>query len=166
VTFSIRRAGEQDAADLCAVLEVIAAERIYSAIDRPFSPDQQRAYLRSLTPREAFFVAVDGTGLVIGYQSVDRWAPLFGSMDHVAQFGTFLLPEARGRGAGRALAARSLEFAREAGYEKVVVQVRGSNTRAQAFYRRLGFVECGRLSRQVRLWDTVDDEVLMEYFVC
>jgi ribosomal protein S18 acetylase RimI-like enzyme len=27
--------------------------------------------------------------------------------------------------------------------------VRGTNAHAQSFYRRLGFAECGRLSRQV-----------------
>lgn len=165
LSFTIRRAVEQDAAAIRAILEVIAAERIYSAIEEPFSLEQQRQYLRSLSPREAFFVAEDEAGHVIGYQSLDLWSALFGSMSHVAQLGTFLLPEARGRGVGRALAERSLAFAREAGYEKIVIQVRGSNTRAQAFYRSLGFVECGRLSRQVRVAGTLDDEVLMEYFV-
>lgn len=162
---NIRRATVDDAASIRAILEVIAAEKVYSAIDRPFSAGEQRAYLQSLSPREAFFVAEDETGRVIGYQSVDRWSALFGSMDHVAQLGTFLLPEARGRGTGRALAERSLAFAREAGYAKIVIQVRGSNARAQAFYRNLGFAECGRLSRQVCVAGEFDDEVLMEYFV-
>ncbi len=162
---TIRRATGADAAAIRAILVTIAAERIYSAIDEPFSLEQQRDYLRSLSPREAFFVAEEETGRIIGYQSIDRWSSLFGSMSHVAQLGTFLLPEARGRGVGRALAERSLAFARESGYEKIVIQVRGSNIRAQAFYRALGFVPCGRLSRQVRIGDEVDDEVLMEYFL-
>lgn len=165
MTFTIRRATEDDAGSIRAILGVIAAERIYSAIGEPFSLEQQRDYLRSLSAREAFFVAEDETGRVIGYQSLDRWSALFASMNHVAQLGTFLLPEARGRGAARALAERSLAFAREAGYEKIVIQVRGSNLRAQAFYRSLGFAECGRLSRQVRIAGSLDDEVLMEYFV-
>ena len=36
---------------------------------------------------------------------------------------------------------------------------------AQAFYRRLGFRDCGRLARQVILDGVEDDEVLMEWFV-
>lgn len=165
MNFTIRRATEDDAAAIRAILGVIAAERIYSAIDQPFSLEQQREYMRSLSTREAFFIAEDEAGRVLGYQSLDRWSALFGSMSHVAQLGTFLLPEARGSGVGHALAERSLVFAREAGYEKIVIQVRGSNERAQSFYRALGFSECGRLSRQVRIGGVVDDEVLMEYFV-
>jgi ribosomal protein S18 acetylase RimI-like enzyme len=55
-------------------------------------------------------------------------------------------------------------FARDAGYRKLAVQVRASNAVAQAFYRRLGFRECGRLTRQVVIDGIEDDEVLMEYF--
>ena len=59
----------------------------------------------------------------------------------------------------------TLPFARAAGYRKLVIQVRGSNTTAQAFYRRLGFAGCGRLTRQVLIDGTEDDEVLMELFL-
>jgi ribosomal protein S18 acetylase RimI-like enzyme len=43
--------------------------------------------------------------------------------------------------------------------------VRGTNTRALAFYRGIGFRECGRLTRQVVIDGKEDDEVLMELFV-
>jgi ribosomal protein S18 acetylase RimI-like enzyme len=43
--------------------------------------------------------------------------------------------------------------------------VRASNGGARRFYERLGFCECGRLTRQVRIGQVEDDEVLMEYFV-
>ena len=45
------------------------------------------------------------------------------------------------------------------------IWVRGSNQAAQRFYKGLGFRECGRLSRQVWIDDTYDDEVLMELFM-
>jgi ribosomal protein S18 acetylase RimI-like enzyme len=86
-------------------------------------------------------------------------------MSHVGQVGTFLLPAWRGRRVGRQLWIATVAFAREAKYEKLVVQVRGTNAHAQSFYRGLGFAECGRLSRQVRIDGTPDDEVLMELFL-
>jgi ribosomal protein S18 acetylase RimI-like enzyme len=86
-------------------------------------------------------------------------------MAHVAQLGTFLLPAWRGRGAGRGLFLETTRFAKSSGYEKIVIQVRSSNVSAQAFYRRLGFVDCGRLARQVRIDDRIDDEMLLEYFL-
>ena len=55
--------------------------------------------------------------------------------------------------------------AREAGYQKLVIQIGVMNTLAQAFYRGFGFRECGRLTRQVVIDGIEDDEVLMELFV-
>jgi ribosomal protein S18 acetylase RimI-like enzyme len=43
--------------------------------------------------------------------------------------------------------------------------VRGSNAPALSFYRNLGFAECGRLSGQVVIDGTDDDEVLLEMFL-
>jgi RimJ/RimL family protein N-acetyltransferase len=40
--------------------------------------------------------------------------------------------------------------------------VRASNVPAQAFDKRLGFVECGRLRAQVIVNGTTDDEIIME----
>jgi ribosomal protein S18 acetylase RimI-like enzyme len=56
-------------------------------------------------------------------------------------------------------------FARASGYRKFVILVRASNADAQAFYRRLGFTDCGRLTRQVIIDGREDDEVLMECFL-
>ena len=56
----------------------------------------------------------------------------------------------------------SFSQARDAGYQKFLVQVRSSNTAAQAFYGRLGFQDCGRLSRQIIIDGVADDEVVME----
>jgi ribosomal protein S18 acetylase RimI-like enzyme len=85
-------------------------------------------------------------------------------MAHVGQVGTFILPAWRNRGVGRQLWDVTLPFARSA-YRKLVIQVRGSNTTAQAFYRHLGFADCGRLARQVVIDGVEDDEVLMELFL-
>jgi ribosomal protein S18 acetylase RimI-like enzyme len=158
----IRRAEPSDAPGIAAVLEVIASERIHSAIDRAWSVDEERRYLESLSPREAIHVAVDTDDRIVGLQVLDRWSPVLGSMAHVGQIGTFILPAWRGRGVGRLLWAVTLPFARGAAYRKLVIQVRASNAAAQAFYRTLGFEECGRLSRQVVIDGAEDDEVLME----
>jgi ribosomal protein S18 acetylase RimI-like enzyme len=161
----IRRAVPTDAAGIAAVFAVIVAERIHSAIDPAWTVEEERRYLESRSPREALHVAVDATQGIVGLQSLDLWSPLLSSMAHVGQIGTFLLPEWRARGVGRQLWNATVSFAHDAGYRKLVIQVRGSNTAAQAFYRGLGFKDCGRLSRQVRIDGAEDDEVLMEFFV-
>ena len=165
VQITLRRATPDDAASITAIWQAIAAEKVYSAIDRPFTIEEERAYIQSLSAREAIFLAETSTGQVVGFQSLDLWARHIGSMSHVAQLGTFVRREWRGRGVGRQLAQHTLAFARSVGYEKIVIFVRASNSGAQKFYAGLGFAPCGRFARQVKIAGEYDDEVLMELFL-
>ena len=162
--FEVRRATAEDAAGIAGVLKRVVSERVHSAIDCAWPIDQQRAYLQSLSNREVFHLGVAASGEIIGYQSLDRYSSVLSSMAHVGQLGTFLLPEWRGRGLGRALFGATRQFAASAGYRKLVIQVRASNVHAQTYYKRLGFVECGRLRAQVIIDGREDDEILMELF--
>ena len=164
-TFQVRRATPDDAGGITAVLDAVTRERVHSAIERPWAAEEQRRYLASLSPREAFHVAIDESGGVIGYQSLDRYSTILPSMAHVGALGTFLLPAWRRHGVGQALFDATRQFATAAGYRKFVIQVRGSNLAAQAFYTQLGFVECGRLRAQVIVDGTEDDEVVLEFFL-
>ena len=84
---------------------------------------------------------------------------------HVGQIGTFLRPEWRRQGIGEALFRSTVDFARKRDFLKFVIQVRSSNLSAQRFYQRLGFRECGRLTRQVRIGKQENDEIIMEFFL-
>jgi ribosomal protein S18 acetylase RimI-like enzyme len=161
----IRKAVAGDAGGMVAVMERITEERIHSAIDRPWTVDEQRRYLESLSSREACHIALARSGAIVGYQSLDLYAPLLPSMAHVGQLGTFLAPDWRRRGIGRALFQATTTFARSCGYRKFVIQVRASNDAARSFYQGLGFIECGRFARQVTIDGLEDDEILMEHFL-
>jgi ribosomal protein S18 acetylase RimI-like enzyme len=158
----IRRATVDDAASICKVWEAIVEVKAYSAIDRPFTLNEERSYIQSLSDREGIFLAETAEHQIVGFQTIDLWARHIRSMDHIAQLGTFILREWRGRGLGGQLAANTFTFARSAAYEKLVIFVRASNTGAQGFYKRLGFTACGRLARQVKIASEYDDEILME----
>ena len=163
--FLIRRATGADAEAIVGIIEQIASEQVYTAITRPWSVDRQRRYLESLSAREAIHLAETPQRSIIGYQPLELWAPTLESMAHVGQIGTFLKPEWRRRGIGQALFQRTAQFARTCGFVKFLIQVRSSNISGQAFYSQLGFRECGRLTRQVRIGSQEDDEVMMEYFL-
>jgi RimJ/RimL family protein N-acetyltransferase len=163
--YQVRRATVEDADGVATVLKSVVSERVHSAIDRAWTSDQQRSYFQSLSSREAFHVATAASGNLIGYQSLDLYSPILPSMAHVGQVGTFLLPEWRGRGVGQALFNATMRFAASVGYRKLVICVRASNVSAQAFYKRIGFVECGRLRAQVIIDDGEDDEIVMEFFL-
>ena len=165
MAFAIRKATVADAEAIIAILQRIASERIYTAINTPWSADEQRQHLASLSAREAIHVAETREKELIGYQTLELWAPTLDSMAHVGQIGTFLTPEWRRRGVGAALFHTSTDFARIQNYLKFVIQVRSSNVSAQAFYQRLGFRNCSRLTRQVRIGGQWDDEIIMEFFL-
>jgi ribosomal protein S18 acetylase RimI-like enzyme len=155
----------EDAAGIVAVFAVITAERVHSAIESAWTIEQERHYLEQLSPRGAIHIALDDFGAIVGLQIIDLWSSTLPSMAHVGQIGTFVLPAWRSRGVGRQLWNVTLPFARRAGYRKLVIQVRASNTKAQEFYRHLGFADCGRLTRQVLIDGVEDDELLMELFL-
>lgn len=57
----------------------------------------------------------------------------------------------RGRGAADALLRTVIDFAREQGWTRLVLEVAEENARARAAYRRLGFIETGRSAQMP--WD-------------
>jgi ribosomal-protein-alanine N-acetyltransferase len=154
-----------DAEAIVSLLQEIASEGIYTAITEPWSAAEQERYIAQLSAREAVYVADDQQRHLIGYQVLELWARSLVSMAHVGQVGTIVKRPWRGRGVGHELFHHTLEFARTHGYSKFVIQVRSSNAVGQSYYRRLGFNECGRLARQVRVGGAEDDEILMEYFL-
>ena len=156
---TIRRATPDDVEDISAIWEVVCAERAYTAVNHPFTPQQEREYILSLSDREGIFLAkVDGR--VAGFQSLDLWARYTDSFDHVGVMGTIILPEWRRKGVGRGLAEHTLDLARANGYEKIIIYVRAGNTGARAFCRSRGFV----LERQVKIDGQYEDKVVMELF--
>ncbi|MBI2392048.1 MAG: GNAT family N-acetyltransferase [Deltaproteobacteria bacterium] len=86
---------------------------------------------------------------------------------HTGTFGVGLAREARGIGIGTALVTRLLAWAADhPTIEKVNLRVLATNARAIAMYRKLGFVEEGRLVREIRYEDgTYCDDVSMARFV-
>ena len=161
-SLEIRRATSDDAAGIAGVIATVVAERVHSAVDPAWTPEEERRYLESLSARQAVHVAVEGGGTIVGLQVLDLWSVAFTSMAHVGHVGTFVLPAWRGRGLGQRLWQTTLPLARAVGYRKLVIQVRGANAGAQSFYQRLGFDVCGRLTRQVTIDGVDDDEVVME----
>ena len=79
---------------------------------------------------------------------VEKQGLLFGPISLAAGLGKSLLESwvtaPTERGAGRAFQGPLLKVARQHGAETAFLEVRESNRRARALYRRLGFVEVGR----------------------
>jgi len=161
---SIRKAKPRDAGEISYIWDIICAEKKYTAVNVPFTPDQERDYINSLSEREGIFIA-ELDNRILGFQSLDMWAKYTDSFSHVGVIGTFILPEWRKKNIGHQLAQYTFNYARNHNYEKIVIYVRASNTGAITFYKKLGFAQKGVLSRQVKIDDKYEDEIFMELFL-
>lgn len=86
------------------------------------------------------FIAEDEQGERHGFATVSRNRHFTGVGQ--AYIGELAVSEAaEGRGVGKALVAACEQWAREQGYPILVLDTGAANTRARAFYQRLGFLE-------------------------
>ena len=90
---------------------------------------------RYARPRGRFLLAMDGDRVAgcVGLRALDP--------DTAEMKRLFVRPEARGARIGRALAVAILEEAREAGYQRVVLDTLATMREAIGIYRSLGFVD-------------------------
>ncbi len=157
----VRRDDLQDAAGVAEVLNSVIAEGRHTALTGHFTPEAEQAFLQSLRPRSELFVA-EVAGQIVGFQVIEPFVTYTSTMEHVAHMGSYVHAEFRRRGIGRRLARTTLAFAREHGYEKVVIYVMADNELGLAYYRGLGFEERGVLRRQTKIDGVYHDEVFME----
>ena len=73
----------------------------------------------------------------------------------------YLHPDARGTGAGMALAQAALAHAQSQGAARVALWVNERNAAARRMYERLGFVETGRVPGGIFVAGSFVDDVLM-----
>ncbi|MFI5288177.1 MAG: GNAT family N-acetyltransferase [Polyangia bacterium] len=98
------------------------------------------------------YLVAEADGAPIGHALLDP-LPL-AAVRHVTQLTVVAHPGWQGRGVGTALLAALIAWARQAPpVEKIELQVRATNTVAQALYRKLGFVDEGRRARRLKLGD-------------
>ena len=160
----IRRAAPDDAKEVAHVLNSVIYEGKYTAFSKPFTEEEERAFISSLGERSAIFVA-EVHDRIVGIQVIDLLADYADSMKHVATMGTWVLPDFRRHGIGHLLAEESFGFAQHKGYEKVVIQVLASNEQAIRFYSDLGFERIGTAKRQVKLDGEFYDAIYLEKFL-
>jgi RimJ/RimL family protein N-acetyltransferase len=141
---------ERDAPYISELIDVCRSER--RTVLNHFSPEEERAYIEGLGPREAVFVSrVDGE--FAGFAGVaPRWE-YSERLRHCAECGTWVVPRMRGRKVGSALWREGvLPFCAEKGFRHVGAFVMAHNQGSIAFYESLGFRVCGYHRRLVE-WD-------------
>lgn len=137
--FSIRPIEARDDHAIAAIIRRVMPE--FGAIGPGFAindPEVDAMSAAYAAPRHRYFV-VELDGRVAGGGGI---APLVGSDAATCELRKmYFLPELRGRGAGRALMAHCLDFARKAGFERCYLETLTGMDAAERLYRASGFKE-------------------------
>lgn len=131
------RPGRVEDAEACArTLAAVAEEGRLIGTQAPVDVAERAERFRGhvADDGERLLVAEDDGGAVVGHLALHRT-----TATGVLSFGMALLPEARGRGAGRTLLERALAEAAALGAHKVELEVWPWNGRAIGLYASMGF---------------------------
>jgi ribosomal protein S18 acetylase RimI-like enzyme len=164
---TIRSARVEDAPVLAQAERTIAATPGFLVPQPAELPDERFAQkIAALDGADnGRYLVAETAGQIVGHGMLDP-LPL-AAVRHVVHLTLVVHPGWDGRGVGRALLERLIEWARTApSVEKIELNVRSSNTPAQALYRKLGFTEIGRWQRRVKVAPgRYVDDVAMELLV-
>src|SRR5882762_10285370 len=151
---------EEYAESFNATVDYVARERRYIGFIEGPSLESTREFVRGILAGAGIqLLAVTPDSTVVGWCDVLR-NPHEG-FRHVGRLGMGLLPEYRRQGLGRQLVTKAVQAAREAGIERIELEVFASNEAAIGLYRALGFVTEGIKRRARKLDGTYEDNVLM-----
>lgn len=161
----VREAEPNDAAGIIEILNPIILAGSYTALDTPFSLQQERDFIANFPSRGIFHVAIDDRGQVVGFQNVEPFAAYTHAFDHVGVIGTYVSLQRRRHGVASELFSHTVRAALDKNYEKFFAFVRADNPAALATYRRHGFKAIGTARRHAKVNGRYVDEVMIERFL-
>lgn len=151
----IRPAEDGDRRPLALLFAAVAEERDGIAAEPPIDVERRAARWQL----DSTMVAV-AAGELVGELHVEQTPFGYGEIGMMVAAGW------RGRGVGTELVAAAIDLARTRGLHKLTLSVFPHNDAAIALYRKFGFVEEGRRSKQIRrangeLWDLIEMGLLL-----
>lgn len=160
---NIRKAQIGDA--LCIVTaekEIAETPGVFCSLPSELSEKNVIQTIQSLGESEkGLYLVAEQDGKIIGHAFLE---PLhLRSICHVAELTICVHQGWQEKGIGKALMEKMLEWARNSQtIEKIELNVRATNRRAITLYKKMGFVEEGRLKNRIKVGeDHYIDDVLM-----
>jgi phosphinothricin acetyltransferase len=157
----IRDAKPDDAVAIARVYNQGIEDRVATLETELRSPEERAEWLASHGPRYPVLVAVDGSGNVLGWGSINVFNPRR-AYEHVVDFSLYVAREHRGRGIGDALLGALEARARSLGYHKMVLAAFPTNLPGKRLYERHGFSLVGIYHEQGMLDGRWVDVMVME----
>jgi L-amino acid N-acyltransferase YncA/DNA-binding transcriptional ArsR family regulator len=157
----IREATYEDATAIARIYNQGIEDRSATLETQLRTPEERAEWLTIRGSRHPVLVAVDSSGTVVGWGSLNSFNPR-PVYDHVADFSIYVAREQRGQGIGDALLSALEVRARGLGYHKMVLAAFPTNAPGMRLYERHGFHTVGIYHEQGMLDDRWVDVILME----
>jgi RimJ/RimL family protein N-acetyltransferase len=158
-----RPALESDAAAMRAAVAAVAAEKRYIATVEGFSLEETRAFLKHIIAGNLPQMTALVGDTVVGFCDILPNSAV--GFTHIARLGMGVRCEWRRQGIGRQLLRACLDLAKNAGIEKVELEVFSDNLGAVTTYESFGFSREGLKVRGRRLDERYQDVVLMALWI-
>ena len=162
MTLTIRPAKIGDAPFIVAAEKEIAQEPGYFC-SQP-SELSELAVKQTIESIRGIYLVAEREGDVVGYAFLQ---PLhLQAICHVAQLHIGVRKGFQGKGIGTELMEALIAWAKQSAIiEKIELNVRASNSRAIALYKKMGFHEEGRLKKRIKVKDGYIDDLLMALLI-
>jgi L-amino acid N-acyltransferase YncA/DNA-binding transcriptional ArsR family regulator len=157
----IREATREDAAAIARIYNQGIEDRAATLETLLRTPEERAEWLSARGQRHPVLVAVDGSGAVIGWSSLNQFNPR-PAYDHVVDISVYVAREQRGRGIGDALMSALEQRARSLGYHKMVLAAFPTNAPGTRLYERHDFRTVGIYHEQGLLDGKWVDVMVME----
>ena len=155
----IRPSRLEDARSFSEAVCAVAAEQWYLATIDGYSTEETRAFIQKSLNGAVYQVVAAAGDSIVGACDIQRYQ--LKGFSHAGQLGMFVRQEWRGQGIGRRLLLAALAAAKQAGLEKIELQVFADNLPAIVLYESCGFQHEGLRVRGRKLGERYQDVVMM-----
>lgn len=152
---------ETDLLDIVEALNSVISEGKYLFMNNEITDmEEEQRWFEQGTKRGMLYLVARVDGIVVGGASINSCTE---KRSHVAEYGIFLREGYRNLGLGTTLTKLFVKIAEEHGFEILQLSVYATNKRAMRVYKKCGYKECGKLTRDIKFLDgTYADRILME----
>jgi len=152
---------EDDLSEVVEALNSVIREGKYLFMNNEITDmeEERRWFGRSIEGGMRYLVA-RVNGKIVGGAAIH---PRTDKRSHVAEYGIYIREGYREVGLGTILTKEFVEIAKNQGLEVLQLSVYDTNKRAFHVYKKCGYRECGRFTRDVKFLDgTYTDRIMME----